>query len=97
RPALERVGVEAGGVIGIKGVEFEAEFKPLGDLGERHRRQNPINGRQACQKPRTAASVARVGCGACSAPPISITEHSSSPPLIARWMKPPTAPSSIET
>src|SRR5438477_7132078 len=93
RPSLERIAVEAGGVIGVESFELE----PPRNLGEVHRRYSPINGRQAFQKPRTDASVARVGCAACSCPPISITEASSSAPGIARWIKPPTAPSSIET
>src|SRR3954470_955998 len=93
RPAFERVAVEA---VGIGGVEI-LQFEPPPNLGEVHRPHASIIPRQACQKPRTEASVARVSCDSWPNPPISITEHSSSAPGIARWIKPPTAPSSIET
>src|SRR5271170_3943507 len=57
----------------------------------------PVIWRHSDQKPRTEASVARVGWLAMSAPPISTIALSLSAVAMPRSTKPPTHPSSIDT
>jgi len=88
--------VEAGGVIGIEGVEFKADFGALGDLGELHpsvSHQRPPGVPEAAHRRLGRARLLR----ACSVPPISMNRALVSPPLIARWMKPRPRRPSIET